>query len=129
MEILISVMIITVVAFSLLKIFSQNRAFAIYIDKRPLISFSSTLYSFIDLSKYNKSEKNVYDLIYQDFDIKNDEVRKYLKDSKRVIEVDEEQLIFEDEEMGMGIFSTRYGLKGSVTSFFFRLKLDKSEVK
>jgi len=129
MEILISVIIITVVAFSLLEIYSQNRSFAIYINNRPIISLTSTLYNFIDLDKYHKSEKSVYELIRQDFNIKNDEVRRYLKEIKREIVVKDEKMVFEETSLGIGIFSKEYRLKSSVNTTFFRLKVDKVEKK
>ena len=125
MEILVSVIIITVVAFSLLEIYSQNRSFAIYINNRPIISLTSTLFNFINLDKYHKSEKNVYDLIQQDFDIKNDEVRRYLKEVKRKIVVKDEKMVFEESSLGIGIFSKGYRLKSSVDTTFFRLKVNK----
>ena len=129
MEILISVIIITVVAFSLLEIYSQNRSFAVYINQRPLISLTSTLYNFVDLEKYDKSEKDVYELIRNDFDIKNDSVRQYLKKVKKKIEVKDEKEILEEATYGIGIFSREYRLKDKVTTSFFRLGVKKVNKK
>ena len=125
MEILISVMIITIVGFSLLKLYSQNRSYTLYIDKRPLLSFNSTLYNFIPLQKYNKSKKSAYDLLYSDFKIKNDEFRQYLKGVKREIKTKEAVVVFKDEKEGIEIFAKEYSVKKGVANSFFRLELNR----
>ena len=123
-EILISVMIISIVGFSLLKLYSQNKSYVLYIQKRPLISFNSSLYNFISLDKYHKSKKRAYDLLYNDFKIKNDEVREYLKKIKREIELKEKRVVFEDNIVGVKIVAKEYKIKKNITNSFFRLELN-----
>lgn len=82
MEVLASVAIITVVGLALLQIASNNTRLITYIlEKKSINNVVSILAGHLGKTD-NKSEKELYETIRKEFDIKNDEVRKDLKNVK-----------------------------------------------
>ena len=81
-EVLVSVAILAVVATGLLQISTNSKNnFAFLIEKAQFDRISSIPIMHND-PKYNHSEKNLYEFLRSDYDIKEDEVRKVLKNRK-----------------------------------------------
>ncbi len=86
-EILISVMIISVVIVAIAKIDSQNISMAEYISNRSKAEFENTLFLTKEALKYNKDEKDAYTLL-RGFKISKIKSKNYLKSIKRKIYIE-----------------------------------------
>lgn len=81
-EVLVSVAILAVVATGLLQIATNSKNnFAFLLEKAQFDRISSIPIMHND-PKYNHSEKNLYEFLRSDYDIKEDDVRKTLKKMK-----------------------------------------------
>jgi len=86
-EILISVMIISVVIVAIAKIDSQNISMAEYISNRSKAEFENTLFLTKEALKYNKDKKDAYTLL-RGFKISKIKSKNYLKSIKRKIYIE-----------------------------------------
>jgi prepilin-type N-terminal cleavage/methylation domain-containing protein len=80
-EVLVATVIATVVGAGLLQL---NSNYTYLFSKIKDKSLSSEIVSIIGLHadvKYNKTTKSLYDILDKTYDIKNDDLRKYLKDT------------------------------------------------
>lgn len=107
-EVLVATVIATVAGAGLLQLNSNYTNLFVKIKEK---SVSSEVVSLVGLHaniKYNKTKKSLYDILDRTYEIKNDDLRKYLKDqsfdySENLVETitfgDED---FEEEEFSMG---------------------------
>jgi prepilin-type N-terminal cleavage/methylation domain-containing protein len=86
-EIIVSVIIISIVVLGLTKINKQNIYMADYVANRNKNELSNTLFLTKEALKYDKSEKDAYTLL-QKMHISKIETRQYLKSLKRKIYID-----------------------------------------
>jgi prepilin-type N-terminal cleavage/methylation domain-containing protein len=86
-EVIVSVIIISIVVLGLAKINKQNINMADYVANRNKSELSNTLFLTKEALKYDKSEKDAYTLL-QKMNISKLETRQYLKKLKRKIYVD-----------------------------------------
>jgi len=86
-EIIVSVLIISIVVLSLAKINKQNVDMADYVASRNKSELSNTLFLTKEAFKYDKSEKDAYTIL-QKMNISKLETRQYLKNIKRTIYLD-----------------------------------------
>ncbi len=83
-EIIVSVIIISIVVLGITKINKQNIEMAKYISNRNKSELSNTLFLTTEVFKYNKSKKDAYTLL-REMKITKLETRQYLKSIKRKI--------------------------------------------
>jgi len=86
-EIIVSVVIISIVVLGLTQINRQNIAMADYVSNRNKSELSNTLFLTKEAFKYDKSEKDAYTLLHN-MKISKLKTRQYLKSIKRKIYVD-----------------------------------------
>ena len=86
-EVIVSVIIISIVVLGLAKINRQNIHMAEYVSNRNKSELSNSLFLTKEALKYNKSEKDAYTLL-QKMGISKIETRQYLKKLKRKIYID-----------------------------------------
>ena len=88
-EIIVSVIIISIVVLGITKINRQNVYMADYINLRNKTELSNSLFLTREAFRYDKSQKSAYDLLSRNFDIKKEATRRYLKKIERKIFIDD----------------------------------------
>jgi len=89
-EILVSVLILSVSIVYVLKIHSQNREQIIYITERNTRALQDSLFLGEETLRYHKETKNAYDLLRRDLQVRKDDSRQILKKIERKIYIPEE---------------------------------------
>ena len=84
-EVLVSVVLISIVALGAVKLQQESRAMALYLSDRSKSELSNTLFLGKEAMRYHKDEKDAYSLISKTFKISDDTSREILKESKRSI--------------------------------------------
>ena len=123
-ELLVSVVLISVVILAIIKIQSQTRDMAHYITERGLSQFSNTLFLDDSVEKYHRSNKDAYSVIGNLF--KNDKFRnrEILENYKRDIFISDNLNLEEDQVIPFKVYQVR--LKGDSSSAnFYRFSIDK----
>lgn len=92
-EILISVIIISISIIYVLKIHTSNHKLISYISERNKRSLEDSLYLSLQVLKHHKDRKSAYDLIERDVRIKDIESRELLKNNSRDIYIPEDIII------------------------------------
>ena len=82
-EILISVIIISVSIIFVLKLHSQNREQIVYISERNKLSLQDSLFLSDDVIRYHKDRKEAYDVLEKHFKVKESKSRELLKKNAR----------------------------------------------
>ncbi len=119
-EILISVILITIVALGAVKIQQESRNLAIYLVDRNKKELSNTLFLTPDVIKYHKDEKDAMTLIEKQFSIQDDKSRDVLKNTKREIFITEPIKLNNDE---LPIELKEIMLKGQYPARFIQFKV------
>ena len=78
-EILVSVLILSVSIMYILQIHSSNHEQIVYISERNKHALEDSLYLGSDVLKYHKESKSAYDLIEKEFKVKEFKSREILK--------------------------------------------------
>jgi len=81
-EVLVATVIASIAGMALLQMNSNNTHLFKQIQYRSSNSESVSLIALHSDKKYNKTCKSLYDILDTTYDIKNDDLRKYLKDTK-----------------------------------------------
>ncbi len=81
-EVLVSVVILSTVAVLLFEISTNSKNSFSYLSQKAGFTTLSSLALMHNDSKYHNSDKTLFEYIRYDFDIKDDELRKYLKEQK-----------------------------------------------
>ena len=81
-EVLVATVIASIAGMALLQMNSNNTHLFKQIQYRSSNSESVSLIALHSDKKYNKTSKSLYDILDTTYDIKNDDLRKYLKDTK-----------------------------------------------
>lgn len=119
-ELLISVVLISIVIAAILQMQQQTRDMAVYITDRSKSEFTNTLFAIDESERYHNSEKDAYTLIAQSFrfdDFKNKEI---LEKKKKNIFVTDALKLVEIEDMPPIPFEIKKVLlKGSNSSSIF----------
>jgi hypothetical protein len=82
-EILISVIIISVSIIFVLKLHSQNHEQIVYISERNKLSLQDSLFLTDDVIRYHKDRKEAYDVLEKHFKVKESKSRELLKKNAR----------------------------------------------
>lgn len=99
-EILISVIIITLAIIPVLKIHTSNHEQIVYISERNKRSLEDSLYLTSNILSHHRDNKNAYDILNRFFKIKDFESREILKKTNRDILIPDEMDILSMEEQG-----------------------------
>jgi len=81
-EVLVSVVILSTVAVLLFEISTNSKNSFSYLSQKASFTTLSALPLMHNDPKYHNSDKTLFEYIRYDFDIKDDELRKYLKEKK-----------------------------------------------
>ena len=105
-EVLVSVVILSTVAVLLFEISTNSKNSFSYLSQKASFTTLSSLPLMHNNPKYHNSDKTLYEYIRYDFDIKDDDLRKYLKEKKIHYRQEEfadfSPLSESDEEMEQG---------------------------
>lgn len=82
-EILISVIIISVSIIFVLKVHSQNHEQIVYISERNKLSLQDSLFLTDDVIRYHKDRKEAYEVLHKYFKVKESKSRELLKKNAR----------------------------------------------
>jgi hypothetical protein len=124
-EILISVIIITLAIIPVLKIHTSNHEQIVYISERNKRSLEDSLYLSSNILSYHRDNKNAYDILSQFFKVSDFESRGILKKTNRDIWIPDEMNILSLEEQG-GPSATvnEIILKGKHSSNYYHFNLE-----
>ncbi len=81
-EVLVSVVILSTVAVMLFEISTNSKSNFSFLSKKGDFTTLSSIPLMHNDQALHNSEKNLYEFIRDDYDIKDDELRKYLKEQK-----------------------------------------------
>ncbi len=118
-EVLISVVIISIVILSLTDIFSNNKKLILYINSKTISTFNSSLFINEYLEIYNKSKKSAYDILHNRYDFKNDELREYLKSLEKNIRVSDIEKV--ESDYGFDYVTQTTILSDRVKNSYFKI--------
>ena len=118
MEILVSVLLISIVILGIAKIREQNIAISHYIASRMKSELSNTLFLKKDFIKYDRGEKNAYDLLrYMGID--NLETREILRGQKRQFDISDPLPLAGENSLPVELRA--FHLKGEYSSTYYRI--------
>ncbi len=89
-EVIMSVIIVSIVVMGAMKLQDRNRDMALYIYQRGKSELDNSLFLTSKVYRYDKSEKDAYELLRDEFEIKDDESRIELKKLKKRINITDE---------------------------------------
>ncbi len=105
-EVLMAVIIVTIVVMGAMELQGKNQDMAEYIGKRGKSELSNSLFLTTKTYRYDKDEKDAYELLREEFDIKDDESREALKHIIKHINItEEEEMPVSIEENGPPLFT------------------------
>lgn len=123
-EILVSVLIISVSIIYVLKIHSGNREQIIYILERNKRSLSDSLFLDHTVLRYHKDKKNAYEILQPEVKIKELKSREILKKEERDIFTPEEIVIVPPPDVpGASAIVNEVKLKGEHSSNYWHFKI------
>jgi competence protein ComGC len=99
-EILISVIIISLAIIPVLKIHTENHEQIVYISERNKRALQDSLYLSSNILQHHQDNKTAYEILESLFKIKEQESRQILKKSSRDVFIPEEIKIFPVQEQG-----------------------------
>ena len=88
-EVLVSVIIVSIVVVGAMQISKQNKNMAVYLLKRGSSEIDNSLFLTKKVERYSNDKKSAYDLLVDEFDIKDLESRDILKKVEKKINVTE----------------------------------------
>jgi competence protein ComGC len=123
-EILVSVLILSISIIYVLQIHSQNRKQIIYISERNKQVLDDSLYLSKEILRHHKDTKSAEDLLREHIRIKEQESRKILKESERSIFIPEEiHIIPPPNTPGPTAVVNEVKLKGEYSSIYWRFDI------
>ena len=90
-EVIMSVIIVSIVVMGAMKLQDKNRDMAIYISQRGNSELDNTLFLTKQAYRYDKDEKDAYELLRGNFNIKDSKSKEILKNIKKKINITEEK--------------------------------------
>jgi len=118
MEILVSVLLISIVILGIAKIREQNITISHYIASRVKSEFSNTLFLKKDFLRYDKNEKNAYDLLHY-MGIDKLESREILRQQKRHFDITDPLPLLGENPSPVQL--RVFYLKGEYSSTYYRM--------
>lgn len=122
-EIIISVIIISVSIIYVLKLHSQNHEQIVYISERNKLSLQDSLFLIDDVSRYHKDKKNAYEVLLKHFKVKELKSRELLKKNSRDFFIPEPLTILPTEEYEPTAIVDEIKIKDKYSSSYFHFKI------
>ena len=124
-EILVSVLILSISILYILQIHSSNHEQIVYISERNKHALEDSLYLSSDVLKYHKESKSAYDLIEKEFKIKEFKSREILKKIERKIFVPEEiYILLPSDVPGPTALAKEITLKGEYNTNYWHFEIE-----
>ena len=124
-EILISVIILSLAIIPVLKVHTDNHEQIVYITERNKRSLQDSLYLSSNILQYHQDNKNAYEILERFFKIKELESREILKKNSRDIYIPEEiRIIPIQEQGGPSAVVNEIMLKDKHSSNYYHFKLE-----
>ena len=125
-EVMVSVIIVSIVVMGALRLHGQNTDMATYVMKRGSAELDNSLFLTERAERYDKSKKSAYDILVDEFSIKDDESRSVLKKIEKNINITEAVPIpvgeTEDEPALFTFYSNEVLLKGKYPARYYTFK-------
>ncbi len=122
-EILVSVIIISISIVYVLKVHSQNHEQIVYITERNKLSLQDSLFLTDDALRYHKEKKDAYEVLRAYFKIDDFKSREILKKSQREYFIPEVVNLTPEEDFGPAATVEEIKLKDKYSSAYFRFKI------
>ena len=124
-EILISVIIISLAIIPVLKIHTENHEQIVYISERNKRALQDSLYLSSNILQHHQDNKTAYEVLERLFKIKEQESRGILKKSSRDVFIPEEiKIIPMQEQTGPAAIVNEVMLKDKHSSNYYHFKLE-----
>lgn len=124
-EILISVIILSLAIIPVLKVHTSNHEQIVYLSERNKRSLEDSLYLDSSILKYHRDNKTAYDILEKFFKVKEQESREILKKSSRDIFIPEEiEIIPLEEQGGPTAMVDKIMLKDKHSSIYYQFKVE-----
>ena len=92
-EVIMAVIIVSIVVMGAMELQGKNQDMAVYISNRGNSELDNSLFLIPNVYKYDKDKKDAYELLRDEFDIKDLESREALKKILKKINITEEEEI------------------------------------
>lgn len=124
-EILISVIILSLAIIPVLKVHTSNHEQIVYLSERNKRSLEDSLYLSSNILNYHQDNKTAYEILEKFFKVKEQKSREILKKSSRDIFIPEEIEISPLEEQdGPTAIVNKIMLKDKHSSIYYQFKLE-----
>jgi len=105
-EVIMSVIIVSIVVMGAMELQSKNRDMAVYISQRGNSELDNSLFLTQKAYRYDKDEKDAYEILRDEFNIKDDDSKEILKTITKKINITEDKDIpISMEDGGEPIFT------------------------
>jgi len=125
-EVIMSVIIVSIVVMGAMQVQEQNSDMAIYLLKRGNSELDNSLFLTEKVQRYSKDKKNAYDMLVDEFSIKDFDSRDILKKIEKKINITEEQAIpigeTEDTPAMFTFYSSEILLNGNYPARYYTFK-------
>ncbi len=125
-EIIMSVIIVSIIVMGAMKLQDRNREMAIYIQQRGNSELDNSLFLTDKVYRYDKSEKDAYELVRDEFNIKDDISRELLKKITKKINITEDKdipiSIEEGSEPIFTFYTNEVLLKGKYPARYYNFR-------
>ena len=125
-EVIMSVVIVSIVVMGALKLQGENSDMASYLMKRGNAELDNALFLTDRVLRYDKSKKNAYEVLVDEFQIKDDESRQLLKKIEKKINITNAEPIpvgaTEDSPAIFTFYSNEILLNGEYPSRYYTFK-------
>jgi len=125
-EVIMSVIIVSIVVMGAMKLQEKNRDMAVYISQRGNSELDNSLFLTPKVYRYDKDEKDAYEMLRGQFNIKDDESREILKTITKNINITEDKDIpisMEENEAPIFTFYTNeILLKGKYPTRYYNFR-------
>ncbi len=123
-EVLISVIILSISILLVVKIHSDNHEQIIYISERNKLSLQDSLFTSPDILSYHMDNRSVYDIIGKSIKIKETESREILKDITREIYLpDMIEILPAQDQQGPTAIVNPVMIKDKYSSIYYHFKI------
>ena len=105
-EVIVAVIIVSIVVMGAMELQGKNQDMAVYISTRGKSELDNSLFLTSKAYRYDKSKKDAYELLREEFDIKDLESREALKSIVKSIHITEDKKMpVSMEENGPPVFT------------------------
>ena len=123
-EVLISVMILSISIIAVFKIYNENQNRIVYVSERNKHALEDSLFLGDEVLRYHKENRTAYDLLQHEIKPKKNKSREILKNLSRDIYIPEPVRLTSSED-GKGITAQidEIKIKGTFSSSYYRFKI------